>query len=53
MRKQIMPGLAAGQSDGVSEMINVLTGELKRTMSITGCRNPDNIDPSILWGEID
>jgi 4-hydroxymandelate oxidase len=35
-------------SEGVAEMIGILGEELRRTMSITGCRRIDSIDPSII-----
>jgi 4-hydroxymandelate oxidase len=41
-------GLAAGGSQGVHEIIQILTGELGRIMSVTGCRNLSEIGPEIL-----
>ena len=34
----LVMGLAANGSQGVTEMINILTAELRRIMSVTGCR---------------
>jgi isopentenyl diphosphate isomerase/L-lactate dehydrogenase-like FMN-dependent dehydrogenase len=34
----LLMGLAADGSQGVTEMVNVLTAELRRIMSVTGCR---------------
>lgn len=39
---------AGGGRDGVRAMMEALYEELARTMSITGCRSIDTIDPSIL-----
>ena len=39
---------AGGGRDGVRAMMEALSEELSRTMSITGCRSVDTIDPSIL-----
>ena len=39
---------AGGGRDGVRAMMEALYEELGRTMSITGCRSVDTIDPSIL-----
>jgi len=39
---------AGGGRDGVRAMMEALYEELTRTMSITGCRSVDEIDPSIL-----
>jgi len=41
-------GLAAGGSQGVHEVIEILTGELRRIMSVTGCRTPSEIGPEVL-----
>jgi len=41
-------GLAAGGSQGVHAIIEILTGELRRIMSVTGCRNPSEIGPEVL-----
>jgi 4-hydroxymandelate oxidase len=41
-------GLAANGSEGVAEMIAILTAELRRIMSVTGCRNLTEIDDGIL-----
>lgn len=47
--KQIMLGLAADREKGVSEILSIITEELKRSMSITGCRDIKAINSSILW----
>ena len=39
---------AGGGRDGVAAMMEALYEELGRTMSITGCRSVDGIDPTIL-----
>jgi isopentenyl diphosphate isomerase/L-lactate dehydrogenase-like FMN-dependent dehydrogenase len=39
---------AGGGRDGVRAMMEALYEELGRTMSITGCRSVDTIDPSIV-----
>jgi isopentenyl diphosphate isomerase/L-lactate dehydrogenase-like FMN-dependent dehydrogenase len=41
-------GLSADGSQGVTEMINILTAELRRIMSVTGCKHLSEIDDSIL-----
>jgi len=40
--------LAADGSQGVSEMVNALTAELRRIMSVTGCRTVAEISEEIL-----
>lgn len=35
--------------EGVRDMVQILADELQRNMSICGCRNISEIDPSILW----
>ena len=40
--------LAANGREGVAEMIAILTAELRRIMSVTGCRNLLEIDDEIL-----
>lgn len=44
----LVKGLAANGSEGVAEMIAILTAELRRIMSVTGCRNLSEIDDGIL-----
>lgn len=44
----LVMGLAANGSQGVTEMVNILTGELQRIMSVTGCRGLSEIDSEIL-----
>jgi isopentenyl diphosphate isomerase/L-lactate dehydrogenase-like FMN-dependent dehydrogenase len=41
-------GLAANGSQGVAEMINILTAELRRIMSVTGCKSLGEIDDGVL-----
>ncbi len=40
--------LAANGSEGVAEMIAILTAELRRIMSVTGCSNLSEIDDNLL-----
>ena len=44
----LVMGLAANGSQGVKEMINILTGELRRIMSVTGCSKLSEIDSQVL-----
>ena len=44
----LVMGLAANGSQGVTEIINIVTGELRRIMTVTGCKNPSEIDDRIL-----
>ncbi len=44
----LVMGLAANGSQGVTEMIEILTAELRRIMSVTGCRNLSEIDDKVL-----
>jgi 4-hydroxymandelate oxidase len=44
----LVMGLAANGSQGVTEMIDILTAELQRIMSVTGCRNLSAIDDRVL-----
>lgn len=44
----LLMGLAADGSRGVSEMIDILTAELQRIMSVTGCERPADIDARVL-----
>ena len=41
-------GLAADGSQGVTEMVNIITAELRRIMSVTGCRTVTQIDDKVL-----
>jgi isopentenyl diphosphate isomerase/L-lactate dehydrogenase-like FMN-dependent dehydrogenase len=41
-------GLAANGSQGVTEMVDILTTELQRIMSVTGCRRVSDIDSDVL-----
>jgi 4-hydroxymandelate oxidase len=44
----LLMGLAADGSQGVAEMGNILTAELRRIMSVTGCPTVADIDQGIL-----
>ena len=44
----LVMGLAANGSQGVKEMIDILTAELQRIMTVTGCRNLSAIDDKVL-----
>jgi 4-hydroxymandelate oxidase len=44
----LVMGLAANGSQGVTEMIDILTAELQRIMSVTGYRNLSVIDDRVL-----
>ena len=44
----LVMGLAANGSQGVTEMVDILTAELQRIMSVTGCRQVSDIDSGIL-----
>ena len=44
----LVMGLAANGSQGVTEMINILTSELQRIMTVTGCKTLSEIDREIL-----
>jgi len=41
-------GLAANGSQGVTEIVDILTAELRRIMSATGCKSLAEIDESVL-----
>jgi isopentenyl diphosphate isomerase/L-lactate dehydrogenase-like FMN-dependent dehydrogenase len=41
-------GLAANGSQGVTEIINIVTAELRRIMSVTGCKKLFEIDDQVL-----
>jgi isopentenyl diphosphate isomerase/L-lactate dehydrogenase-like FMN-dependent dehydrogenase len=41
-------GLAANGSEGVSEIINIVTAELRRIMSVTGCKDLSEINQTVL-----
>ncbi|MCX5907654.1 MAG: alpha-hydroxy-acid oxidizing protein, partial [Deltaproteobacteria bacterium] len=41
-------GLAANGSQGVTEIINIVTAELRRIMSVTGCKKLSEIDDQVL-----
>lgn len=44
----LVMGLAANGSQGVADMITILTAELRRIMSVTGCKSLSEIDDGIL-----
>jgi isopentenyl diphosphate isomerase/L-lactate dehydrogenase-like FMN-dependent dehydrogenase len=44
----LIMGLAANGSQGVTEIVDILTAELRRIMSVTGCKTLSEIDESIL-----
>ena len=44
----LIMGLAANGSQGVAEMINILTSELQRIMSVTGCKKLSEVNSSVL-----
>ena len=44
----LVMGLAANGSQGVAEMVDVLTAELQRIMSVTGCKRVLDIDSGVL-----
>lgn len=48
MGNAFIMGLAANESQGVTEIINILTGELRRIMSVTGCGKLNQISSDIL-----
>ena len=44
----MLMGLAANESAGVTDMVNILTAELQRIMSVTGCRQLSDINSEVL-----
>jgi isopentenyl diphosphate isomerase/L-lactate dehydrogenase-like FMN-dependent dehydrogenase len=48
--RPILFGLAAGGRDGVTAVIESITGELKRIMSLVGADSPRNVSRSVLIG---
>lgn len=44
----LVMGLATNGNQGVAEIINILTAELRRIMSVTGCKSLGEIDDGIL-----
>jgi isopentenyl diphosphate isomerase/L-lactate dehydrogenase-like FMN-dependent dehydrogenase len=44
----LVMGLAANGSEGVSEIINIVTAELRRIMSVTGCKDLSEINQTVL-----
>ncbi len=46
--KALIMGLAARESEGVTAMLEILTEEVRRVMSVTGCSNISTIDTGIL-----
>lgn len=47
--KAAMAGLAAAGADGVRQVIEGITAELRRAMSVTGSPDPEHIDPAVIW----
>ena len=47
--KTVMAGLAAKGADGVRFVLENMTKELQRTMSLTGTALVSDIDKSVLW----
>ncbi len=48
--KAVMAGLASAGAEGVRKVLDGVTRELKRTMSITGAAGLDSIDPTAVVG---
>lgn len=48
--KAVMAGLAADGAEGVRRILEDMTLELQHTMSLTGARDLNSIDPDVLWG---
>ncbi|MBI4596526.1 MAG: alpha-hydroxy-acid oxidizing protein [Candidatus Tectomicrobia bacterium] len=48
MGNALIMGLAANESQGVTEIINILNEEIRRIMSVTGCTNLKDIKADIL-----
>jgi isopentenyl diphosphate isomerase/L-lactate dehydrogenase-like FMN-dependent dehydrogenase len=46
----LMAGLAAEGAEGVTRVINTITGELQWTMKHTACAALDTITPDLIWG---
>jgi isopentenyl diphosphate isomerase/L-lactate dehydrogenase-like FMN-dependent dehydrogenase len=44
----MLMGLAANESAGVTDIVNILTAELQRIMSVTGCRQLSDINSGVL-----
>ena len=44
----LVMGLAANGSEGVTEIMNIVTAELRRIMSVTGCKNLSEINGNVL-----
>lgn len=49
MGRVVMAALAAGGAEGVRKMIEGLTEELRRVMSLTGSSSLKDIDPEVVW----
>lgn len=47
--KAVMAGLAVNGADGVRSVLEDMTGELRRIMSLTGAAAIDDIDKSAVW----
>lgn len=44
----LVMGLAADGSEGVTEIMNIVTAELRRIMRVTGCKNLSEINADVL-----
>jgi isopentenyl diphosphate isomerase/L-lactate dehydrogenase-like FMN-dependent dehydrogenase len=44
----LLMGLAAGGREGVADMVNIMTDELRRIMNVTGCKRLGDIDRKVL-----
>jgi 4-hydroxymandelate oxidase len=44
----LVMGLAANGNQGVTEMIDIMTAELQRIMTVTGCKRASDIDSRVL-----
>lgn len=47
--KAVMSGLTVAGAAGVSRVLDAMTAELKRTMSLTGMGGVGDMDPGVLW----
>lgn len=46
--RSLVRGLAAGGAEGVKQMVGVVTEELQRAMTVTGCKDLSSVDKDIL-----
>jgi isopentenyl diphosphate isomerase/L-lactate dehydrogenase-like FMN-dependent dehydrogenase len=44
----LLLAFVANEAEGVADMLGILTEELRRNMSMTGCKTIDTIEPSII-----